>query len=72
MASVFQAAYTAGVQPLMENEVELPQAFGQASQPFQDFMLSHVREQDLQLFLDLPGEAKPETPQDVSLHILPS
>ncbi len=69
MAPVFQKAYDAGIKPLMTNEIALPQAFERASKPFQGFMLSHVREKDLGLFLDLAGE-KPATPEDVGLRVL--
>lgn len=70
MAPVFQKAYDAGIEPLMKEQIELPQAFKQASGPFQGFMLAHVREKDLELFLDLSGEAKPATPEDISLRVL--
>jgi flagellar biosynthetic protein FliP len=33
-------------------------------------MLRHTRERDLGLFLDLAREARPATPQDVSLRVL--
>src|SRR5690606_36311741 len=55
MAPVFQKAYEAGIEPLMKEQIELPQAFKAASSPFQGFMLAHVRETDLELFFDLSG-----------------
>ncbi len=70
MAPVFQAAYDAGVKPLVEEKIELPQAFDLASKPFQTFMLAHVREKDLGLFMDMSGEARPQTPAGVSLRVL--
>jgi flagellar biosynthetic protein FliP len=70
MAPVFQAAYDAGVKPLVEEKIELPQAFELASKPFQTFMLAHVREKDLGLFMDMSGEARPATPEDVSMRVL--
>lgn len=70
MAPVFQSAYTAGVQPLIEDQIEVTDAFQRASKPFQEFMMAHVREKDLQLFIQLSGEPAPEKPEDVSLRIL--
>ena len=70
MAPIFQKAYDAGIQPLMNEEIELNQAFEKASGPFQGFMLSHVREKDLGLFLDLSGAERPEKAEDVSLRVL--
>lgn len=70
MAPTLQASYEAGVRPLIENQIELPQAFERASGPFREFMLKHVREKDLALFQDLSGEARPATPQDVTFRVL--
>ena len=70
MAPVFQKAYDAGIEPLVNQEIELEQAFDLASKPFQGFMLSHVREKDLLLFIELAGAEKPENQEDVSLRVL--
>jgi flagellar biosynthetic protein FliP len=70
MGPVFQSAYDKGIEPLINNEIELNQAFDAASKPFQGFMLSHVREKDLGLFLDLSGDKKVEKADDVSLRVL--
>ncbi len=70
MAPVFQAAYDVGIKPLVEEKIELPQAFEQASKPFQTFMLAHVREKDPGLFMDMSGEARPAAPADVSMRVL--
>lgn len=70
MAPVFQKAYDAGIEPLMKEQIELGQAFERASGPFQGFMLAHVREKDLELFLNLSGTEKPATPEEVSLRVL--
>ena len=70
MAPVFERAYSDGIQPLVANEIELGQAVEQASRPFHEFMRSHVREQDLMLFLNLSNEPQPETPEDISFRVL--
>ena len=59
-----------GLRPLANNEITAEQAFERASGPFKTFMLKNVREKDLALFIDLSREAKPATPEDVSLRVL--
>ena len=70
MAPVFQQSYDAGVKPLIEDQIELDQAFERAAKPVQEFMLSHVREKDLALFIDLAGDKKPDSPEEISLRVL--
>ncbi|WP_297326510.1 flagellar type III secretion system pore protein FliP [uncultured Bartonella sp.] len=53
MAPTFNQAWTGGVQPLMNNEITEQVAAQRISQPFREFMLSQVREKDLDLFVDL-------------------
>ena len=61
MAPTYEAAYSAGIRPLMDQEMELPQAFDEASQPVKAFMLAQVDPKDLALFA---GLSKIPVPQD--------
>ena len=70
MAPTLQQSYDLGIRPLIENQIDAPQAFERASGPFRDFMLKHVREKDLALFQELSREAVPATPQEVSFRVL--
>ncbi|MEZ5839590.1 MAG: flagellar type III secretion system pore protein FliP [Hyphomicrobiales bacterium] len=70
MAPTFQQAYDEGIQPLIDGDIEPAQAFDRASAPFHAFMRKHVREKDLQLFVDLSRQEPPATPEEVSLRIL--
>jgi flagellar biosynthetic protein FliP len=70
MMPTFQAAYDEGIRPLIDQSIEAPEAFERASRPFHDFMMKHVREKDLALFVDLSGTAAPQNPEDLSLRIL--
>lgn len=70
MAPTFQAAYDAGIQPLIDETIELDEAFERASEPFHLFMRSHVRENDLALFLDLSNAERPESPEAIPLTVL--
>jgi flagellar biosynthetic protein FliP len=70
MGPAFQRAYDTGIRPLINNEVNVEQAFDRASVPFKEFMLKNVREKDLSLFMDMSREPRPETPEATSLRIL--
>ncbi|MCB1476167.1 MAG: flagellar type III secretion system pore protein FliP [Rhodobiaceae bacterium] len=70
MAPVFQRAYADGVQPLIAEQIDTQEAFNRASVPFREFMMAHVREKDLALFISASGDPAPDTPADVSLRVL--
>lgn len=70
MAPTMRAAYNEGVQPLVNGDIELDQAFERASGPFRTFMLAQVRERDLELFQELSGQPAPATPDDLSMATL--
>jgi len=70
MAPVFQQSWERGVQPLMNEEMELGDAFNASAAPIKTFMLAHTREADLALFLDLSNMEIPETANDTPLHIV--
>ena len=65
MMPTLEQAYDAGIQPLIEGEIDEGEAFERTLEPIEAFMMSHVREQDLALFVDiaeLDDEALGETP----------
>ncbi len=70
MAPVFTAAYESGVEPYINDEIEIDQAFENASGPFKTFMLANVREKDLLLFMDLADAEAVEEPEATPFHIL--
>ncbi|WP_425287262.1 flagellar type III secretion system pore protein FliP [Pelagibacterium luteolum] len=70
MAPTLQSAYEQGIVPLIEGEVEITEALEISSGPFHEFMLNHVRERDLMLFMDLTETPAPETPEEIELRIL--
>ena len=70
MAPTFQEAYDVGIQPLIDETIELDEAFERASEPFHVFMRSHVRENDLALFLELSNAEAPESPEAIPLTVL--
>jgi len=71
MAPVFEESYRDGIVPLVNEEIEEIEAFDRAVAPFRGFMLQHVREQDLRLFLDMAGQLEPlESEADTPLRAL--
>ena len=56
MAPTFDAAWKQGVTPYNEGRLTEAQAFERTSQPFRAFMLKHVREDDVRLFVELSGK----------------
>lgn len=70
MAPVFEEAYDAGLKPLMEEQIEPQEALPLIAEPFRGFMLKHVREDDLSLFMNLSNSPRAEKPEDVSLQVL--
>ena len=70
MMPVLQSSYEAGIKPLIANEIQLTEAFEKSSQPFKVFMLQHVRERDLELFVQLSGKEQPEKIEEIPLQVL--
>lgn len=71
MAPTFEKAWENGIQPLMEDSIDEKAAFEATVQPFHDFMMMHVRDKDLQLFLDMGKiETKDLKPEDTPLQAL--
>jgi flagellar biosynthetic protein FliP len=66
MAPTLEAAYKGALVPLMNEEIDEVQAFQKGIEPFKMFMLKHVREKDLNLFISLT-----ETPEQADPMMLP-
>ncbi|OPB31935.1 flagellar type III secretion system pore protein FliP [Bartonella sp. AR 15-3] len=71
MAPTFNTAWEQGVQPLVSNKISEQQAIEKISQPFREFMISQVREKDLDLFVDLSDPSlQVKTGSDVDFRVL--
>ncbi len=70
MAPVFETAYETGIAPLINEEIEMAEAFTTSSKPFHAFMLSQVRDKDLKLFMDLSKAPVVEEQEDIPLQAL--
>ena len=62
MQPTFERAYETGLQPLLANQIDEAEAYTRITEPFRQFMLTHVRERDLDLFRDLAAQAAAGVP----------
>jgi flagellar biosynthetic protein FliP len=63
MAPTLETAYEQGIQPLIAEEITEVEAFERTMTPIKDFMLQHVRQQDLRLFMDMAELEAVDTPE---------
>ncbi len=70
MAPTFESAYRAGIEPLINEEIDEMEAFDRSVEPFKAFMLDHVREQDLNLFMQMSETEEPEDPMMTPIQVL--
>lgn len=69
MTPTFQKSYDDGIKPMIEEKIDEGEGIKRAAQPFHDFMMKHVKEKDLQLFVDM-SKTKVEKPEDVPYQVL--
>ena len=70
MTPTLHDAYQAGIVPLMNQQITTEDALTRASLPVKKFMLAHVRDADLKLFLDMSHAKTPKTPDEVAITAL--
>lgn len=70
MTPVFEQAYEDAVLPLIAEEISEREAIDKAAHPFRLFMLKHVRDKDLSLFVDMVPDLTIETPEDTPYRVL--
>jgi len=70
MQPVFMKSYNDGIKPLIDEQITEEQAIKPISDPFKEFMLKNVREQDLQLFFELSKAKIPEEAMDTPFSTL--
>lgn len=56
MSPTFDKAWTNGVQPLLQNQINEQQAVERIAEPFRTFMNANTRDKDLKLFVDIARE----------------
>ena len=70
MMPTLQQVYDEALAPLFADEINEMQAMDRAANPVRGFMLGQVREQDLQLFMDMAKAEAVETPEATPLRAL--
>ncbi|MDF1720965.1 MAG: flagellar type III secretion system pore protein FliP [Minwuia sp.] len=71
MAPTFEASWEAGIKPLLNEEVDEREGLMNAINPIRQFMLAHVREKDLALFIDIGQiDATNLTPEETPIQAL--
>ncbi|MGE0743976.1 MAG: flagellar type III secretion system pore protein FliP [Rhodospirillales bacterium] len=70
MAPTLEQSYRDGVAPLMENKITETEAMQRSMGPIRAFMVTHVREHDLKLFMDIANAPPPATAAETPLRAL--
>jgi flagellar biosynthetic protein FliP len=70
MGPTLTDAYHQGIEPMMNNSVTTEQGFNAAMVPMKKFMLAHVRDSDLKMFMDMAKTKPPSNPTDIALTTL--
>ena len=70
MTPTLKDAYQQGIVPLVNNQITTEQAMDRASVPMKKFMLAHVRDSDLKLFLDMSHAPVPKSSDQVAISTL--
>ena len=73
MAPAFGTVYTDAILPYLDGELTLEKMWDIGIEPIRGFMLQHTREKDLEMFIAMRAEERPQTPDDVStLTLIPA
>jgi flagellar biosynthetic protein FliP len=70
MGPTLEQSYQQGVKPLLNHQMELPQAFDAAGAPLKTFMLTQVTPDDLGLFVRLSHIPKPANAQAIPIRVV--
>ncbi len=67
MKPVINEINSNAVQPYLQKEINQAEAIEKIVRPVKSFMLKQTRPKDLGLFIELRGEGRPDTPEELSL-----
>lgn len=70
MTPVFEKSYQDGIKPLMEEKISEEAAIKAAAEPFRGFMLMHVRDKDIELFMQMQPNLKVEKAEETPYQVL--
>ncbi len=70
MAPVWQTVNEDALQPFLNGEIEQSEAMERAEDPIRTFMLAQIREADLELFVGMTFDERPESIDDVPTYVV--
>jgi flagellar biosynthetic protein FliP len=70
MGPTLEQSYQQGIKPLLNHQMELPQAFDAAGAPVKQFMLAQVNRDDLDLFVRLSRIPRPAKAMDTPIRVV--
>lgn len=70
MSPTLEAVYKDAIVPLINEDIEEIEAFKRGVEPFKSFMIRHVREKDLALFVSLTDTPQPENIMDLPIQVI--
>lgn len=70
MAPTWSKVNDDALKPLMDNKLNVQQAYDKGIEPIRQFMFKNTRDEDLELFIGLSKQARPNTRYDVPTYIL--
>lgn len=70
MAPVWQTVNTEALQPYLNEEISIDQAYNRSEQPLRDFMFEQTNEDSIALFVKMAEMERPNNQKDIPLHVL--
>ena len=70
MGPVYKQIDQLALQPYLNGEIDQDTAFERAAAPIREFMFGQTRQKDIELFLEMNGQGRPETLADISTQVL--
>lgn len=70
MQPVLEKSYEEGILPLINEEISEKEAVEKTAAPFHQFMMTHVRDKDLKLFINMVPDLKIEKEEDTPYRVL--
>ncbi len=70
MAPVWQTVNTEALQPYLNEEISIDQAYNRTEEPLRDFMFKQTSEDSIALFVEMSEMERPENQADIPLYVL--
>jgi flagellar biosynthetic protein FliP len=70
MSPTIDTVVKEAIQPYVDKQIDIKEAFKRSEYPLKKFMLRQTREKDIALFLKMSGERPPSKPEELSLKVL--